>query len=323
MTGQRDSSLDVMKGILILLVVLNHVTGISNKCGIHNNTFDVLHIIRELYVPFFMPAFFIVTGICSNFDKPFNSFIWKNFKTIIFPSICISLVFIILDGNIEAKKIIKTILTGGGKWFLCALFLAKITYWLLNKINNNYIIGTILVIMLCIGVTCVIYDLPNYWFYQQALCMTLFLFIGHHYSVTLTKKPYMLTGGYILVLTLLLCFDMSRPSIVNKLYVSYLSTPSFLFLSVTGSYSLLAICKKIKHCKLLEFFGKESLIIYLVHMPILYYVIPLFEKQVSNQDKIGIALGYYIFFFLFSCAISAFAALILQTRYLRFIKGRF
>ena len=57
MGKQRDSSIDVMKGLLISLVVLNRITRIAGNCGISNSTFSVLHGSGDLYVPFFMPAF--------------------------------------------------------------------------------------------------------------------------------------------------------------------------------------------------------------------------------------------------------------------------
>lgn len=87
---QRDSSIDVLKGILILLVVLNHISGVARKVGVEDMTIDVLHVLRDLYVPFFMPAFFIVTGMCSSFSKPFSSFLITNLKTLIFPSIILT-----------------------------------------------------------------------------------------------------------------------------------------------------------------------------------------------------------------------------------------
>ena len=89
----RDSSVDVMKGILIILVIINHITGVALKSGIEFETINVLHICRYLYIPFFMPAFFIITGYCSSFNKSFNELVKNGLKTLILPSVVFSLVF--------------------------------------------------------------------------------------------------------------------------------------------------------------------------------------------------------------------------------------
>ena len=89
----RDSSIDVMKGILILLVILNHITGVALKLGMENKTVNVLHICRYLYIPFFMPAFFIITGYCSNFNKSFKAIVINGIKTLILPSVVFSILF--------------------------------------------------------------------------------------------------------------------------------------------------------------------------------------------------------------------------------------
>lgn len=324
MGAQRDSSIDVMKGLLISLVVLNHITGIANKCGISNSTFDVLHVSRELYVPFFMPAFFIATGMCSSFNKPFHDFIWRNFKSLIIPGIFISCIIIFIEKGLDAKSLLSKIIHGGGYWFLCALFISKIIYWFLKRyVTYHYIILSFLILLIFAGLFCHNYNLPNFWNYQQAFCLTIFIFVGDYGAKVFNSKPYLTVSVYSLLLIILLCTGMEIPTIVNKIYLSYNSILSFLILSITGSFLVLVISKKIHNSLLLEYLGKESLIIYLVHMPLLYKLIPFFHSQIHNVDNIGVSLGFYLFFFVVSLTLSAIIALLLRTRYLRFIKGQF
>ena len=324
MGTQRDSSIDVMKGLLISLVVLNHITGIAGKCGISNSTFAVLHASRDLYVPFFMPAFFIVTGMCSNFNKPLRGFIWKNFKTLIIPGIIISLMVVFTEKGFDTKTLLNKIIHGGGYWFLCALFLSKIIYWSLKRyLTNHYVILFFLVLLIFASLFCRDNNLPNFWNYQQAFCLTIFIYVGDYRAKIFTSKPYLTASAYLILLMALLCMRMEIPVIVNKIYMSYISIPSFLILSITGSFLILVISKKIRSSYLLEFLGKESLIIYLIHMPILYKLIPAFQHQIQNVDNIRVSLGWYLIFFVISLSLSSLIALLIRTRYLRFIKGQF
>lgn len=324
MGKHRDSSIDVMKGLLISLVVLNHITGIAGNCGISNSTFSVLHVSRDLYVPFFMPAFFIVTGMCSNFERPFINFVWKNFKALIIPGIIISCIIVFIEKGFDAKALFSKIIHGGAYWFLCALFLSKIIYWSLKRyLTNHYVILFFLVLLIFAGLFCRDNNLPNFWNYQQAFCLAIFVYVGDYSAKIFTSKPYLTASAYLLLLMALLCMRMEIPVIVNKIYMSYISIPSFLVLSITGSFLILVISKKIRSSYLLEFLGKESLIIYLIHMPILYKLIPAFQFYIQDVDNIRVSLGYYLFFFVISLLLSSLFALLTRTRYLRFIKGQF
>ena len=325
-TKCRDTSLDVMKGLLITMVVLNHVSGVARNCGISNETFDVIHVSRKLYIPFFMPAFFVVTGMCSNFLKPFKEFLVTNFKSLIIPAIIITLIAKMTEGIQNPYEYVRIIAAGGGKWFLCSLFLAKLIYWLLVKLlGNRIVIGVILFLMLPCGVYVNSMNVPNVWAYQQAMVMVLFLQIG---QLTREKQQnsyfnYSSLFVYTVVLVSLMCLNLHVPVVVNKIHVSLAEIPVYCVLSFTGTFVVLSFCRKIKNCGIFEFWGRESLIIYLVHLPILYHVAPLFKDALNHNCSMTWSFGIYIFLFVISMMLSSMIALLLRSRYLQWIKGKF
>ena len=83
-----------------------------------------------------MPAFFCITGFCTNFGKgSVLSFIFKKFKTLVVPNIIVSLgipfVSLAIHGNCGSWNLLQTIfdfVSTGGFWFLDALFFATLIY---------------------------------------------------------------------------------------------------------------------------------------------------------------------------------------------------
>ena len=47
------------------------------------------------------------------------------------------------------------------------------------------------------------------------------------------------------------------------------------------------------------------------------------QHQIQNVDNIRVSLGWYLIFFVISLSLSSLIALVIRTRYLRFIKGQF
>lgn len=77
-SNQRLSYLDVAKGILILSVILHHLLHCLNKsanCADNYVYRETWYVFMTFVVPFFMPCFFICSGMVSNFNKNLKDFI--------------------------------------------------------------------------------------------------------------------------------------------------------------------------------------------------------------------------------------------------------
>ena len=64
MVSKRIDWLDVAKGLLILMVVYGHLQDEISKMNIQSKTILWIADIQNIWTPFFMPAFFVVTGYC-------------------------------------------------------------------------------------------------------------------------------------------------------------------------------------------------------------------------------------------------------------------
>ena len=142
----RDQTWDIVKGIGILLVIINHIMG-----------FPIISM-------FHMPLFFIASGYFAKPNRE-KSFYWKNFKSLIIPYLkwgfLITLIYFLLDKG-KGLLYLKDVLLGisfdnnygisfGPLWFLLSLFWCKCIYNILSKhINNDYILA--ISILLSLGV---------------------------------------------------------------------------------------------------------------------------------------------------------------------------
>ena len=224
-----------------------------------------------------------------------------------------------------AKIVVAAIINGGNNWFVNALFLAKIVYWVIARIfKHNYIQTAILVALMIIGVFSYSRGIPNVWRWQHALTLVFFLHLGKMLSRKEIKKYWCVASFivYASVIMYLLCKNMNIPVIVNTFMFGLYEIPVFIVLATTGTLFMLYFSRKINNSVFLEFCGKESLILYLTHLQILYLITPIVFKQ-NEIMPISTTLGKCLLLFFSSFALSSLVALAVRTRPLRWVKGSF
>lgn len=131
----RIRYIDIAKGLLIISVVFWH-----SICTVEDSpTLRHLHIFTaNTLLPFFMQAFFVITGYCSNFYKSFHKHIWDDFRTLILPAILLSIVIKGFEGELNWKSAFDSIILLSGAWFVIALFFCKAFNWVLFRIEKNF-----------------------------------------------------------------------------------------------------------------------------------------------------------------------------------------
>ena len=121
----------------------------------------------------------------------------------------------------------------------------------------------------------------NPFYYQHGLVASFFvalgLFLKENQSIYEKALKYCL---YSYPLLALINFWRS-PNITASLSVSLKTIPLFLILSVCGTLFLIVICKKIKKCSFLEFWGQNSLVVYALHFAPLVYFFKLFYAWIQ------------------------------------------
>lgn len=86
-TKNRLDYIDLAKAILILMVMVGHIQNVCEQLSIKDRLCQDIDYLENFWGPFFMPAFFFITGYCSSFGKRRETFIISNLKSLIIPAI--------------------------------------------------------------------------------------------------------------------------------------------------------------------------------------------------------------------------------------------
>ena len=342
---ERLHYMDIAKGILILLVVWGHIDGTAFALGYDNKVIDDIHRTINIYVAFYMPCFFVITGFCSDFNKSLDKFIISSLKSILLPAFIFSFIF---SGAWDLFKLSNAsnflrnfVLFGGNYWFLSALFISRILYWFINRCSAT------LVTILCIVSFIVGYYLSRipyeyeYWWYVHVLCMLPYLGLGQylrHYNLRFDYKKIFPYSLLVYVSSLITTVFLTREGLLQKdcffdvpgVTLGFINLNSNMFfplliLSITGSLSLIGLCCHINTNIWLEYIGKNSLIIYCVHGIILNKSMALISKWGGadfGHDYL-LTLSLLILSFITSVIICIAISWIMNRKYLRYLLGKF
>jgi len=321
MQNKRLSYIDIAKGILILMVVWDHLPDvyiyILKQTNIH---IEWLNETQWIFKIFFMPAFFCITGFCSNFNKDFKSFFISNAKTLLIPNILLGMI------TNRSFALGAIILHGGNYWFLSALFVAKMIYFPLNRFFSDIFLIRLFMLLVLVFIGFSLNGIPtNYdvWYFHYAFNLAIFLELGKQ----LRQKGNMQIFSIASILYLIICLtlsilDIHKPVVALGTNCKVYEIPFYLLSASTGSCLILWISRKIESCKVLEYFGSESLIFYIFQV----IVMQVLEKIYIAHFEI---LGWpSVIFFVLVISIITIIVLsvisrILETRYLKFVLGKF
>ena len=291
MKGKRITYIDVAKAVALFFVVLGHL---PLKQPVFNFIFS-----------FHMPLFFILSGMTINLDKYNNIFdyIKKKAKQCLIPYFVFSIIGVIISYFItdwKAEITLGEVLRGfiyraqpelfhvGQVWFLVCLFVASIMFYVVEKyiIKNRsklfsfitYIILSVIAfnIMKIVNIQELI-KLPFEsisrlpFKIDAALMALIFIKIGY---ITTKYKVIDKIGKidnifYIPLLVILLIINIFMGTRVNGyvnlcdcIYGSYLN---YFIASISGSLVVILIAYKINYNKILNFYGKNTLVMFAIH----------------------------------------------------------
>ena len=338
LTKDRIHWIDVLKGILILFVVIHHAPFNVNK------NFSLLGYEwwNSFIIGFFMPAFFVVTGYCSNFNRPFPNFLWRNVKTILIPCFCLyyfnhwiqDIKHLCFDesswvtwSHFISPGLRTFFKEGGYYWFLSALFLAKILYYGINRyVHRLHFQVAVSILFLFAGVICTEYNsVYNYFFWKNAIVLVFYLQIGvllktHSDKIERYGSLFLIT--YILIVSVLLLLGKDIPSVTRTIDVSTYTIPTHVLLSLLGTIGLWWLSIKIGKNIVLEYWGRNTIVMYAFNYSILGFLSSALSCIFTPQS----IWGYNIFFWLvviLSLLALSFLSSIFNTKYLRFILGKY
>lgn len=312
---QRKGYIDIAKGILIILLVIHHAEVIyHDNLHVNNQVLSFLEIIQfPLITCYFLQLFFLITGYCSNFKKQFKPFLINQSKTLLLPLVTITLVFYILntDRSIISLSFYKgmigclgsSMIYGSFSWFLVTMFEAKIIYYVINRYVSNKRMKLGVLLLLSLLGSLIYYNgiHPELRMHRQVLEFLLFLGIGNIFKERLIDKKYFIISIIAYSLIAILYFTINKPlpfATSEIVYNSIFEWPLHILLSMAGSIIILYFSYLIKREKLLEYIGKNSLVIYLIHANVMLDVAPLLvDSMNSTHPHSGNGLNSDCFFY--------------------------
>lgn len=272
----RDETIDTLRGIGIIFVVLGHLL----SDGPHNTLYNDGQLYRYIY-SFHMPLFFILSGYCFKYRDTFKGYLIHKLKTLALPyyaSVFISIFFTICFSNIyDFNRFVDALILSGTNlayvnnfalWFYPVIFLASIIfYWMYILLKKVYI-NVVLIIVLSFCV---------FWFDTNFLVQFLHGEISvWGLSVVPQAVLFMCVGYFFKQIHLFkycICFPISCLLLFFVLYYSAIFSGSMLFI-VRYSYFIVAIISVIlwydvsTHLRFtkLMWLGRNSIYFFSLHL---------------------------------------------------------
>ena len=250
-----------------------------------------LDFMRNYIQTMYMPCFFILSGLFAK-DVPIRDFIRKKWKSLLKPLfftyfMSIAIIWIVLKifpihikGELNVFSLfLSQAFPNGPIWFLAALFVALFVVLIISKIKNLYLQLFSLIIVFCVGYYGeYLFPCRLPFFADSGLTATLFIFVGKSTMQFSNRIP---DKRLVNILLGVACFVVSFPfdchySMLTNTYDGQIV--SFLLRSVSASYSVILLSKAISHSTILEFIGRNSLIVLCFHM----FVIMAFGAIAKN-----------------------------------------
>lgn len=300
---------DIGKGILILLLLVHHFDSAIKRSDVEIlvSDFSFVSFWQIIFTSFFMQAFLFFSGFCSNFNKNIKDFSISLLKQIIVP-FCVFEIFICLywtrDNRLSLTDVFNYWLNSGGThyWFLNALIVSKLFIFLLIRITNkDWILLFSSFLLLVAAVFLNDFDIgSNFLCVRQSFGAVFFVVLGYvvkKYSERLDRRKKVYFWIYPILLLLCVCFHINIPTYTAGINVHLKSIPLFLVISISGTYTMLHLCKLIEKNSFFEYFGRNSLIVYCMHfIPLQYLMQNLFLliSPISLVQRVFYILVLYV-----------------------------
>ncbi|WP_405607802.1 acyltransferase family protein [Polaribacter sp. Asnod1-A03] len=294
----RIEGVDLLKGITILLVVIYHL-------GIFYGLSDII----RMYVgPFFMQLFFFVSGLFFSTKKSFKLFFWNKVNRLIIPLLFFYLLnyfvgflasYFFSSSPLVDEFSYASLLDlfngneyftySGALWFLACLtnayFLMYLIFLIKNEVLKFLVVISLSLIGYYLGVNKI--DLP--YFIDSSLTVILFFYLGtilkNNIDTIINKysQTYLLLIFYALFIVSIFIFDDELLLMKNYIDGNYFV---IVLTAIIGIFSHFLICVKINKIKIINFLGKNSLIILGTHQ-VLIVLFKLILNQFSFLNNVS------------------------------------
>ncbi len=318
---KRISYLDMARGIGMVLVVMGHVTYISP---------GVRHFITAFHMPLFFLISGMLLDIKKEEEKSYSWLFWKKLQRIMIPYVVFSMASFVMESvrvwakgldewNVVLRQLFQSCCLQGVStlWFLPALLMSELLFIGIRKKNNH--IGTILVCLAIVVGCYLINDYEQIFYYYHSIsrfyrllhdvCSMIirnlfcvgFICVGYyisHWFMKLTKNR-LLELVYLLGFAVLGYVAITNGGAAELRSVQIDSLPLYMLGAIGGSMTIVLLCKCLQGIlfapisKIMEFYGRNSLIIMVTHMDFrILYISILLAQQI--YFRVGIRTMFCI-----------------------------
>ncbi len=306
MERKRIAYLDIARALLIFMVVFAH----SDLFVVQNTGVYPFYWISRLIYTFHMPAFFLISGILlemkGDTEISFGKFVLHKLRTLLIPYLffeVIGAVFHLLVLGDSFLVVLKNIVTVQcnvpANWFLIALFLGEVCYFLLWKANyKKYKFLQIIPIGCLVLVYAFAPKLGHYGIVvARGLVAFFFIWLGAVLCKTFTQDKsreaiYVILFSAITVIL----------SVINGMVDLYACQMGNLLCyvlgAVCGTFSILGISRWLENymiVKPLTYIGMNSLTIMGVHQ-LSYFLIVKLPFSWAHKSGVIVAFGLALLF---------------------------
>ena len=315
MGKERDISLDIAKGIGIILIVFGHIRN-------SNSDPTLLNAISFVYY-FHVTLFFFLSGYFTSPDRNFSEYAGKKVKQLLIPYlganfilyIVESLVHLLImkDGIVNTGLVyflrillgIEPVNLAGATWFIMSLFWVGIAYWIIYHLckNNESLTLICSIIIAILGYTLqVVCNFYGVVFIARTCIIISLYALGHFFKIkgyldNITRKTAGAIVSSIVSLVILLCFFFVIKYRVNFFWQRGDNLLFFYITGLSGTILIISIShiisSTIKKIVFLPYCGAGSLWILIGHY-VVFLLINIFQIAISRvSDYSGLNMICY------------------------------
>lgn len=337
MSNTRLDYIDVTKGILIICLIFHHIISIANGKIPLGNVSYISHV-DIFFVPYFMQAFFFITGYCSSFNNKAKDFVYKNAKSLLIPLVSFSIINQFVAWLVNGDNFFFVTVLGKRfffitelYWFLSALFIAKMILFVITKYTSKPMAQFILVLIpfvVAISLNTSHFHAYNFFHWHNGLVNLMFLWAGYTFKrqgllcEKLGKYGIAALALYLIGLIFCVIFGKNIPYYTHFPHFNFKYTPLFVYFSLTGTIMALFIGKMIHNNKVLSFLGKNTIVVYGIHFSILNIVL-LFLSSLFIPRTHAEGLVFYLITGVATLLLSYFFCLLFQKKPFTYLIGKF
>lgn len=299
MKKDRVKSIDVAKGIGIVLVVAGHI---------HSQFHIDLQPAYNIITLFHVPLFFFISGIFYNESTPFTTFVIKKIPRLFIPYLFVNILFWGADAMYERLPLaqldwhhllfaicglepVRNSLAGPS-WFILVLFRICIIYKAIQIVTGNRkcIMALISLIFATVGFA-ISYD---HFLIRQTLIALPYLCLGHIAGPVIKQNALHGIGKVVtLSVSVLLLAILSKNQYTDMSVNMYGHIPNFIIGSVIGTVAIIIFSQIIDASsssvtRFCSFIGQNTLTILLWHMLFMKLILAVLGEIISSNMVVSI-----------------------------------